>query len=64
MQAVFPRGSTKGCKVQGEATGGEDDDAQYVYEDKVSVSDGRLTVSGDFPTCHSLERITIRGKHT
>jgi len=57
IKVTLPRESKAGCKVQGKSTGGSY--GNFVYEQSITVTDGRLTLSGDFPTCHSIESFTL-----
>ena len=62
LQVIFPRESKDGCKVQGVSTGGAH--GNFAYENAVSVTTGRISISGDSPDCHSIEEVQIskRGK--
>lgn len=57
IQVTLPKESHAGCTVQGESTGGAY--GNFVYEASISVTDGTLTVSGDFPACHSIEAVVL-----
>ena len=57
IKVTLPKESHEGCKVQGESTGGAH--GNFVYEKSITVTDGTVTVSGDFPTCHSIEAVVL-----
>lgn len=57
IKVILPREKHTGCKVQGEATGGEY--GKFVYRKNIKITDGTLTLSGDFPTCHSIEALVL-----
>ena len=57
VNAVLPKDSHSTCEVQGVATGG--DKGRFVYDAEVVVTDGKLSISGDFPTCHSIQDVRI-----
>ena len=55
---TFPISHHTGCTVQGESTGGAD--GNFVYEKVIAVTDGMVTVSGDYPTCHSVSAVVLQ----
>jgi len=57
IKVILPREKHTGCKVQGEATGGEN--GKFVYRKNIKITDGTLTLSGDYPTCHSIEALVL-----
>ena len=57
IKVNLPKESHAGCKVEGESTGGAY--GNFVYEKSITITDGTVTVSGDFPTCHSIEAVVL-----
>jgi len=57
IKVTLPKDTHAGCKVQGESTGGAD--GNFVYEKNITVTDGTVTVSGDYPACHSIEAVVL-----
>ena len=46
------------CKVQG-VSPGADPGPVFEYISTVSVTDGRVSISGDYPSCHSVSEVEI-----
>jgi len=57
MKAILPKESHAGCKVQGQSTGGGD--GNFEYKKRIKVTDGTVSVSGDFPACHSIASVEL-----
>ena len=65
MQVTFPTYNLNAdaviadkCKVQGVSTGA-DSGPTFHYTSAFSVTDGRVSISGDYPSCHSLSEVEI-----
>jgi len=55
---VMPQGNHAGCTIEGTASGGTSGSFTYTAN-SVTVTDGKVTIAGDFPTCNGMQEVRI-----
>jgi len=59
ISVIMPVGNHGSCTIEGTASGGTNETPFTYTANSVEVTDGKVTVAGDFPTCSGMQEIVI-----